>query len=228
MSSAEIRYALIVPAFNESKSITELTRRFKILLENRKDIEIFFVNNGSTDETGQLVNILKSKFKHSRMNFIQKDINTGYGAGIKFAMTVTSAPFIIWTHGDLQCEIIDVEKAIEIHESSGGEIYEIVKGYRVDRPLFDRTISLLLSSINKSLNGVSLPDINSQPNLVSKDAFEDLKGLPDNSTFELYFLTRATQRGYYIRRFPVSFHSRDFGVGFNDGSSPAPGRCRTC
>lgn len=48
-----MKYSLIIPCYNESKSIPELLERCKLLVA-QAPIEVILVDNGSTDDSPQI------------------------------------------------------------------------------------------------------------------------------------------------------------------------------
>lgn len=217
MSDVQINYSAIIPAFNEVESLGEVIDRAEEVLKCRYDLEIIIIDNGSTDATKLLLEQRIVDSKSNRLRFFRKEINTGYGAGLKLGFQNAKAPILIWTHSDLQCDLWDIARAIDIYELQPSNSRLIVKGARVERPFLDRMFSSSLSLTNRIINNVILEDVNSQPNLIHKNLVSNLNSLPDNSTFELQLLTRAIHSKYSIHRFDVSFPHRKFGVGFNQG-----------
>jgi len=84
--------SIIFPCFNEAKSIPfifdELEK--KVL---RDDIEIIFIDNGSTDNTKYLLEKLTANHDFARMFSLQE--NKGYGYGIQYGLDrATAEPFL--------------------------------------------------------------------------------------------------------------------------------------
>ena len=74
---------IVIPCFNEGESINSLIEKCKKSLDNRSDIEIVLVNNGSTDSTSEIfkeINQNKKIFPYIIIKNIKK--NLGYGNGI--------------------------------------------------------------------------------------------------------------------------------------------------
>jgi hypothetical protein len=71
--------------------------------------------------------------------------------------------------------------------------------------------------LNKLVNGVTLPDINAQPNMISRELFEKIEKLPDDSTFEMSLLV-FLRKNYKTKIicFDVEFLDRKFGTGTNE------------
>ena len=74
------RITIIIPCFNEAESIPELIRKLSLIND---DFNFLIVDNGSTDNT---LEVFKKLNIPTHISFIKKDINTGYGAGIKYGI----------------------------------------------------------------------------------------------------------------------------------------------
>lgn len=217
MLSAKVKYSLLLPAFNEERTLSFIINKCQELLNYRKDLEIVIIDNGSSDNSRLILERSISPSNSHRLRFLIKKKNEGYGAGLRFGIANTQGPIIIWTHADLQCDLWDVVKVIESYEANSSRRFTAVKGKRLNRPFSDTLISGTFSLINRIVNGAYLKDINAQPNLIPRELINDLLELPNNSTFELFVLTHALKRGYAISRVGVQFPKRNFGVGSNQG-----------
>ena len=74
-----INLSIIIPCYNESKSIPILLKNFSKKLK-RRDVELIIVNNGSTDSTNSKLKIIKKKYDFLKIIYVKKNI--GYGNGI--------------------------------------------------------------------------------------------------------------------------------------------------
>ena len=83
--------SIVIPCFNEGESINSLIEKCKKSLDNRSDIEIVLVNNGSTDSTSEIfkeINQNKKIFPYIIIKNIKK--NLGYGNGIIEGYTIVA------------------------------------------------------------------------------------------------------------------------------------------
>jgi glycosyltransferase involved in cell wall biosynthesis len=78
MSHSQIKYSLIIPCYNEGGSLQILVEEINSLLF-RTDIEFILVNNGSTDNTSELLKQSLNK----NVVIIRLFENAGYGGGSK-------------------------------------------------------------------------------------------------------------------------------------------------
>ena len=56
-----INLSIVIPSFNESKSLPMLVKNFSKKLK-RKDVELIIVNNGSNDSTQSILVSLKKSY----------------------------------------------------------------------------------------------------------------------------------------------------------------------
>ena len=217
MSTVQVKYSVIIPAYNELESLGELILKCKDILSMRNEVEIILVDNGSTDGSNLYLKKALQKLNIKNFRLVAKELNTGYGAGLKYGFAASQSEFLIWTHADLQCDPLDILRLLDIHHTLPMNNELVIKGDRINRALLDKIFSKSLTFLNRVINRVQLHDVNSQPNLISKKTYFVLEDLPDDSTFELALLTKALKRGCIMYRFPVNFPKRQYGIGSNQG-----------
>ena len=66
-----INLSIVIPCYNESKSLSILLKNFSQKL-NRRDIELIVVNNGSTDSTKSILFNLKKKYNFLKTIYVKK------------------------------------------------------------------------------------------------------------------------------------------------------------
>ena len=101
------KLSIVIPCYNEASNISKLIDKLEKIQSN--EIEIILVDNGSTDETAQLINnilVNRNFFK-----FITIPKNIGYGNGIMHGVKKAIGNVISWTHADLQTDPSDVINA---------------------------------------------------------------------------------------------------------------------
>ena len=201
-----MKYSIVIPCFNEEKSINSLVNSCDHLL-SRKNIEILFVDNGSTDHTYKT---LKKSLKEKKNYQILKiDTNKGYGYGILTGLKHTKGDYIGWTHADLQTDPNDILKAISSIEKNGQNIF--VKGLRYGRSFQDNFFTFGMSILETILFRKLLYDINAQPTMFSRDFYNSFSNPPLDFSLDLYVFYFAHIKKQKIIRFPTYFKKRKFG-----------------
>ncbi len=203
-----VKLSIVIPCYNEEKNIPLILNRFSEVIK-RDDIEVILVNNGSTDNSESVLNELLPKYTFAKT--VKVDVNQGYGYGILQGLNSAKGDYIGWTHADMQTDPNDVIKALDIIEKENCEkIY--VKGNRKGRSLFDEFFTFGMGCFETLLMGQFLWDINAQPNIFSRELFDNWKNPPCDFALDLFAFYEAKKQGYKIIRFPVIFPERIHGT----------------
>lgn len=210
-----IKLSVVVPCYDEVENIPLILKRFNEVI-SRKDIEVVLVDNGSTDQSPEVLKQLLPSYSYARS--IRVDVNQGYGYGIIHGLKACKGQYIGWTHADMQTDPADLIKALEIIEKDNNPENIYVKGNRKGRPFFDQFFTTGMSIYESLYMGVKLYDINAQPNVFSKAFFETWKNPPKDFSLDLYALYMARKAKLQIERFDVVFPERIHGTShWNDG-----------
>lgn len=205
-----MKLSIVVPCYNEAENIPKLLAAYAEVI-NRDDIELILVNNGSTDETA--VTLEKLQLEYSRfLKIVTVPVNQGYGFGILTGLRSAVGEFIGWTHGDLQTPPADVLTALRIIESKGSPANIYVKGNRYGRPLFDLFFTWGMSVFETIYMGVTLYDVNAQPNVFHRSFFQAWVNPPHDFALDLYALYMAKKQNIEIIRYGVPFLKRQHGT----------------
>ncbi len=199
-----IKLSIVVPCYNEEKNIPLILSRFNDVI-SRNDIEVILVDNGSTDNSEGVLSKLLPKYPFAKT--VKVDVNQGYGYGILQGLNIAVGEYIGWTHADMQTDPNDVIKALEIIEKENCDKI-FVKGNRKGRPLFDVFFTFGMGCFETLLMGQFLWDINAQPNIFSRDLFDNWQNPPFDFALDLFALYEAKKQRYKIIKFPVVFPER--------------------
>ena len=103
--------SLVIPCFNEAGNAEQLVARAKAATQAASNLEVIFVDNGSSDETFRKIEPLV--LGHQRLSLLRVDKNIGYGHGIKFGLLHAKGEVAGWTHADLQTDPFDAVRAMD-------------------------------------------------------------------------------------------------------------------
>ena len=207
--------SLIIPCYNEQENLPLL---FKKLLEIHLEcLEIILVDNGSTDNTSQIIeNFIKDN--ESCIKILKIEKNIGYGHGIMSGVRKASGKIIAWTHADLQTDPQDVVNAYQAFVSKNGDRNFILKGRRKKRKFFDHLFTSLMSIISSIAFNIKLSDINAQPKMFPRNFIKYINNAPKDFSLDLFILVQAVKKNYTILEYPVIFKNRNYGVSKGGGS----------
>lgn len=200
--------SIVIPCYNESKNIPLILERFENVIKT-EDMEVILVNNGSSDESADVLEELLPRYPFARTVFVP--LNQGYGYGILQGLEAAAGKFIGWTHADMQTDPADVLKAYHMLERNGWNENQYIKGRRRRRGLFDQFFTTGMSVFETLYLGKKLYDVNAQPNIFSKKFFDTWKNPPFDFALDLYVFYMVRASGLDMIRFNVLFPPRIHG-----------------
>jgi glycosyltransferase involved in cell wall biosynthesis len=202
-----MKFSLVIPCYNEAANLPLLLERCKEMA-CQADIEVILVDNGSSDNSPEVLLNLLPQYPGCRSVRVEK--NQGYGFGILAGLRAAKGEILGWTHADMQTDPQDALHGLELFDTHGLNIF--VKGRRYGRPLADVAFTLGMSVFETLLLSKPLWDINAQPTMFSKTFFETWQEPPSDFSLDLYAYYLARSNRLVIHRFPVRFGKRAHGV----------------
>ena len=208
-----MKISIIIPCYNEELSIKKLVNN---CLENIHDkIEIILVDNGSSDNTFEILKGLNLPF-----NIIPLRLNNniGYGNGIMAGLKQSKGEIVSWTHADLQTDISDIIRGYNLHKKELLNKTCVVKGERKKRNIFDAFFTFSMGLYCSILLGKWLYDINAQPKIFHRSFLEKFEKAPLDFSLDLYVLYFFSLNKINIKSIPVFFNKRQYGVSKGGGT----------
>ena len=207
--------SVIIPCYNESENISVI---FNILSLFDNDVEIVFVDNGSTDNTAERISEKIAEINGSNIKCVTITNNIGYGHGIMSGVSSASGEVLSWTHADLQTDLSDLLEAYKIYIDHPRYPHCILKGRRVGRNLFDAMFTAGMSLLSTILLRVTLSDVNAQPKMFHRNFLKKLPNPPRDFSLDLYLLYQARIHKYPILEHQVHFGKRLYGESKGGGT----------
>lgn len=173
--------SIIAPCYNEEETIEPFLRRIEeILTQINEPYEIVFINDGSKDNTLNVLLNAKQNFKNIRIiNFSR---NFGKEAALTAGLDKARGEAAIPIDVDLQ----DPPELIKELVAKWREGYDVVLAKRADRTSdsFAKRVSAdLFYKLNGKISNVDIPNNVGDFRLMSKRVVEALKQLPENQRF---------------------------------------------
>lgn len=173
--------SIIAPCYNEEETIEPFLRRIEeILTQINEPYEIVFINDGSKDNTLNVLLNAKQNFKNIRIiNFSR---NFGKEAALTAGLDKARGEAAIPIDVDLQ----DPPELIKELVARWREGYDVVLAKRADRTSdsFAKRVSAdLFYKLNGKISNVDIPNNVGDFRLMSKRVVEALKRLHENQRF---------------------------------------------
>ena len=195
--------SVVIPVYNEQQSISSVLDEVKAVLDDKNvDYEIIVVDDGSNDNTAQVVQ------DKGTANLVHHPHNRGYGASLKTGISRSSGDVILIMDGDGTYRAKYIPELLD----QMGE-YDTVVGARtgtnVRIPLSRRPAKWFLSKLANYLAGVKIPDINSGMRVFKRADIERFVSiLPPGFSFTTTLTLAYHCNDYLIKYVPIDYHER--------------------
>lgn len=151
--------SVVVPLFNEAESLPELYAWIKRVMDTNKfTYEIIFVNDGSTDESWQVIEQLSEK--DSNVHGIKFRRNYGKSPALFCGFNAAQGDVVITMDADLQDSPDEIPELYRMITEDG---YDLVSGYKQKRydPLSKTIPTKLFNATARKVSGIkNLHDFN--------------------------------------------------------------------
>ena len=203
-----VKLSLVIPSYNEEKNLPILINQCRELTQSCA-AEVIIVDNGSTDNTQQVLKKLIKPKDRIRTVSIKKNI--GYGHGIISGLSVAKGEILGWTHGDTQTNPIDALKGLNIFMNSSNPKGLFVKGLRQKRDLGSMFFTFGMTVVEFFLLKRIMTDINAQPTMFHRSFYTTWTKPPYDYSLDLYAFYKSRITKLKEKRFPVYFTDRKNG-----------------
>lgn len=200
--------SVIVPAYNEAERIPlTLLDLDRLLSDANFSYEILVVNDGSTDNTAEIVSKMAKTIKH--LVLINNEKNQGKGGVVRDGMLAAKGSCRILTDADNSTSIDQFEQMLPFFK----EGYEVVIGSRAMRgarleppqPFLRRLLGRLSNLIIQVVNVPGVWDTQCGFKAFTADAAERIFSLTrvNGWGFDIEVLALARSLGYRVKEVPV-------------------------
>lgn len=215
-----MKLSIIIPVFNEQKTIEEILKRVSQVSIIGITKEIIVVDDGSTDATAEKIKLVKRKFNNLIIVFYPD--NQGKGYAVKKGIEKATGEYILIQDADLEYNPKDIPKLVS-YVKPGYSV--VVYGTRLKRlPNFlkdERTFQFafhyfgnkLLSLITSVLYGQWITDMETGYKLFPKKALEDINLKAKSFDLEPEITVKFIKKGYKIIEVPISTNPRNYKEG---------------
>jgi glycosyltransferase involved in cell wall biosynthesis len=194
----------VLPAHNEAENIVQAVETLASILSNlAPDWEIVVVDDGSQDDTAQLVNSLSKSRKQIKL--ARHPVNRGYGAALKTGIELACNQLLFVMDADLQFDPAELKRLLPL----AGE-FDIVLGYRKRRRehLGRRFNARCWGILMRCLFGLRVQDINCAFKIFNGQVFDLITIRSQGAMVCSEILILAKKLGFTIKEVPVTHYPR--------------------
>jgi len=208
--SKTLKLSIVLPCYNESGNIPVLLERFHKLAKDW-DFELILVDNGSTDNTAEVIKELQNDPKYCFLRVVTIEKNLGYGHGIHAGLRAAQGDILAYSHADVQTPPEDIFRAFKLIENGSVDIHRtIIKGLRPGRDQ-NNFFTRWLKIVTFLCTGVRIVDINAQPKVFHCSLLQAMNRPVRDFSYDTYVLYVACRQGLSVKTIDVQFEQRLYG-----------------
>ncbi|MEI7675374.1 MAG: glycosyltransferase family 2 protein, partial [Bacteroidales bacterium] len=179
-SNSESVVSVVVPIMNEEGNVALLVDRVSAVLEGVASFEIIFVNDGSTDNTLEVIKQLNASDK--RVKYLSFSRNFGHQSALRAGLDFAEGDCVVSMDGDLQHPPELIPEMIQKWK----EGYDVVYTLRKDTEevgFFKRKTSALFYKLINWLSDVEIEQGSADFRLVDRCVIDALRKFHENPIF---------------------------------------------
>ena len=198
-----MKLSFVIPVYNEQDSLKQL---YSEIIENVKkyDYEIIFIDDGSTDNSYNILQKLASEDNNVKLIKFRK--NFGKSAGLNVGFKAAKGDIVFTMDADLQDDPKEIPQFIKKLD----EGYDMVTGWKVKRrdPISKTWPSKLYNKVTSNTFKLKLHDYNCGYKAYKKEVVDELDIYGE---MHRYIPALADSLGFKIAEIPVHHRKREFG-----------------
>ena len=201
--------SVIVPLYNEAESLPVLHDWIeRVMQENHYTYEILFINDGSSDDSWQVIQALREK--NANVHGICFRRNYGKSAALYCGFEAAKGDVVITMDADLQDSPDEIPELFRMIKE---EDYDLVSGWkqkRYDNKLTKNLPSKLFNATARRVTGIKLHDMNCGLKAYRQEVVKNIEVFSEMHRYIPYLAKNAgfTKIGEKV----VQHRKREFGV----------------
>ena len=201
-----MKLSVVIPIYNEAENVQALYEELRgVLTGIGHDYEMVFVDDGSSDQSMELLEAIQSKDEQVVVVSFRR--NFGQTAAMAAGFDYATGDVIVTMDGDMQNDPLDIPKLL----AKMDEGYDLISGWRFNRQdaFINRKLpSMIANRIISSVTGVHLHDYGCTLKIFHRDITQGIKLYGEMHRF---IPAIASGMGSRIAEVKVNHRPRRFG-----------------
>jgi glycosyltransferase involved in cell wall biosynthesis len=197
------------PAYNDAPSLPALIgKTFEVLRATGRDFEVIAVNDGSQDNTGDV--LLQLQQQHgAQLRIVTHPQNQGYGGALRSGFAAATKDLVFYTDGDGQYDVGELPKLLERMSDGVG----LVNGFKLERndPQHRIVIGSIYNTFARALFGIHLRDVDCDFRLVRRHLVEKIRLTSTSGTICVELVRKLELTGCGVVEVGVHHYARQHG-----------------
>jgi glycosyltransferase involved in cell wall biosynthesis len=210
MSNTNERPSISVffPAYNDARSIGKLVEdTLEILSQLTDAYEVIVVNDGSADETQDVLDELKLKYDAVRV--VRHETNKGYGGALQSGFRAAANELVFYTDGDGQYDVRDLLKLFPLLTDD----VDVVNGYKMERSdkMNRKIIGTFYNRLAHFLFSLPIRDVDCDFRLIRRTILGKISLYSSSGSICVELVYKLWRAGARFAETGVNHHARQYG-----------------
>ena len=207
-----MKVSVIIPAFNEEKTIIKLLNNVNQQKKNF-DLEIIVSDDGSNDNTKKLLKENKSLFD----NLVENSKNEGKGAALKKGIEVASGDIILFQDADLEYNPEDYDRLLKPFFNSDADVVygSRFSGSSAHRVIYysHRVANFLITSLVNIFTNINFSDVETGYKVFKRSIIENISLKEKSFGIEIEITMKISKIRSKIFEVGISYNGRTYSEG---------------
>lgn len=202
--------SVFFPAYNDAPSLPSLIRKtFAVLERYVADYEVIVVNDGSRDNTGEVLEELRREYA-PRLRVVTHPRNRGYGGALRTGFASATKDFVFYTDGDGQYDVEELPHLLKAVSCDTG----LVNGYKLERndPAHRVWIGTIYNLCARLLFQIRIRDIDCDYRLIRRTLLDKIRLTSTSGTICVELVRKLELSGCEVKEIGVHHYPRLYGT----------------
>ena len=208
-----MKLSVIIPCFNEEKTLKIIVKRVLNFKELEK--EIIIVDDCSTDGSKLIINELSNS--HSEIRGIYLEKNSGKGSALKKGFDVVSGDIVLIQDADLEYDPKDYTALIKPFKNTDADVVygsRFMGGEYVRLQFFWHFIAnKLLTFVTNIVTNLNMSDMETGYKLFKKSVIQSINIKEKSFGVEPEITIKLAKKKYIFYEVPISYQGRSYEEG---------------
>lgn len=201
--------SIVIPAYNEGHHLESVIRRIHgTLRASGPSFEIVLVNNGSTDNTSEVAQILSRELSEVRVVDVRQ--NLGYGNGVLRGLAEARGEVLGWMHADEQATPEHLLEIYRVLKERGLDVSRAVRIHRHES-LWRVFQSKAYNFLFRTMFNMPFNDINGTPKLMTRAFYEKARLCSKEWFIDPEVMIKAGRSGAKVGDVEIIWNARKSG-----------------